>query len=392
MKVFVSCLIMGMLFGLTPHSVFAQHNQTPQQQAQEIENLKKRVSALEKQLQTVENVEKLDLQAKLAEANAKLTDAKVNLVNTEFEKFQRALRIDNLERMERWSLWFFGILAFIAAISGAAIWFFLKSLISDGVEKNLNGFKEGLAEVVTLKNEIGVLKNQQMVLEREHTTATLEDFLYDSLWYEQNHPEQIKGLAEEALLEVFGDKGRIETIRYKAVEVLVARRSRQSVPPIFELLNSVVDSDAEFDFETENNLRGFINFLGHLHTPDAYQGLKRFLNRLLTENPKHKDTFLMETVLAFGNAGIELDMRDSVSILKSAMTHFQHPASDDLSALVVFFDRFKDSAGIKEILTKHVTSGMPEVREQCLTALEKCDSEFVEKWRTQNRTENADSS
>ena len=51
-------------------------------------------------------------------------------------------------------------------------------LIKDEVEKNLDGFKEGLQEVDTLKNEIGVLKDQQRVLEKEHTAATLEDFLY----------------------------------------------------------------------------------------------------------------------------------------------------------------------------------------------------------------------
>ena len=43
-------------------------------QGRKLKPSKKRVSKLEKQLQTVENVEKLDLQAQLAEANAKLID------------------------------------------------------------------------------------------------------------------------------------------------------------------------------------------------------------------------------------------------------------------------------------------------------------------------------
>ena len=323
--------------GVIPSLLPAQQNQTPQQLAQEIKALKSKVSELEEQLKIVENVEKMELQAQLAEANAKLADANAKLVNTEFGKFKRELRLDNEERMERWSHWFFGILAFIAAISGAAIWFSLKSLISDRVEKNLNGFKEGLEEVGTLKNEIGVLKNQQRVLEREHTTATLEDFFYDSLWYEKNHPEQIKGLREEALLDVFGDKGRIQEIRYKAMEVLIARKSPRSVPPILELINSVLDSGADLDVKIESILRNFINFLGQIHTSAAHQGLRKFLNRLLTESPKHKDSFLMETVLAFGCAAIELNMRDSVSILRSAMPHLQHSGYEDLSILVRIF-------------------------------------------------------
>ena len=99
----------------------------------------------------------------------------------------------------------------------------------------------------------------------------------------------------------------------------------------------------------------------------------------------------METVLAFGCAAIELNMRGSVSILRSAMPHLQHSGYEDLSILVEYFDRFSDSAGIKEILTKHVTSGMPEVERQCLDALEKYDSEFVEEWRAQHTTDDEES-
>ena len=391
MKQFIACLLIGTLFGTTPHLVSAQQNQSIQYSAQEFEALKNRVSELEKQLQTADNVEKMELQAKLADANAKLADANAKLVNTEFEKFKQGLSIDNEEQMRRWSHWFFGILGVIVLISGAAVWFSLKSLISDRVERNLIGFKEGLEEVNTLKNEIGVLKDQQKVLEREHTTATLEDFFNDSLWYQENHPEQIKGLREEALLDVVGDKGRIRQIRYKAMEVLIARKSPRSVPPILELINSLLDSGDDFDVNTDRSLQNFITFLGQIHTSEAYQGLRRFLNRLLTETPKHKETFLMGTVLAFAYAGIQLNMNDSVSMIKSAMNHFQHPGFEDLSALVEYFDRFNDSAGIKEILAKHVTSGMPEVKEQCLTILEKYDPEFVEKWRAENTTDDTDS-
>ena len=290
MKVFIAFLIFGLLVGLILLSSPAQQNQNPQQSAQEIEDLKKRVSELEKQLQIVENVEKMELQAKLAEANAKLHDA-------EFATFEKELKDSNSKWLRGWILFFLAILSGVGIVVVREFRTSADKLIKNEVEKNLNGFKEGLEEVGTLKNEIGILKDQQTVLEREHTSTTLASFLHANLWHQEYHPEQIKVLREEALLDAFGDKGRIQAIRYKAIEVLVARQSPQSVPPILEVLNSVLDSDADFGFETKNTLRAYIGFLGDIHTAAAYEGLRKFLNRLLTESPKHKDSFLMETVL-----------------------------------------------------------------------------------------------
>ena len=85
MKEFIACLLLGTLLGMIPPLLSAQQNQNLQKSDPEIEAIKKRVSELEKQLQTVENVEKLDLQAKLTDANAKLA-------NAEFGKFERELR------------------------------------------------------------------------------------------------------------------------------------------------------------------------------------------------------------------------------------------------------------------------------------------------------------
>ena len=48
--------------------------------------------------------------------------------------------------------------------------------------------------------------------------------------------------------------------------MLAARKSTRLVPPTLEFLNSVVDSDSDIDFETENTLRGFVNFLGQIFT------------------------------------------------------------------------------------------------------------------------------
>ena len=56
-----------------------------------------------------ENVEKIDLQAKLAEANAKLAD-------TEFGKFKRELKDSNDEWLRGWSSWFLGVIGVFVAI------------------------------------------------------------------------------------------------------------------------------------------------------------------------------------------------------------------------------------------------------------------------------------
>ena len=88
MRIFIVCLLLGALCGITPPLLPAQQNQTPQQLAQEIEVLKSKVFELEKQFQAVENVEKMELQAKLAEANTKL-------LNAELAKFEQDLRDSN---------------------------------------------------------------------------------------------------------------------------------------------------------------------------------------------------------------------------------------------------------------------------------------------------------
>ena len=386
MKQLITYLLLGALLGMIPPPVPAQQNHSSQHTTQEIQALKNRVSELEKQLQTVENVEKLELQAKLADANTKLA-------NVQFDKFKQELRINNDDRMQEWSYWFFSILGIIVVVSGAAIWFSLKSLISNSVEKSLNGFKEGLEVVDTLKNEIGTLKDQQRLLEKERTTATLEDCINFSLWYQDNHPEQIKGLGEEALLDVFGDKGRIEAIRYKAAEVLVARGSRQLITPVLELLNLTLDSDSEIDFESRNVLRNFTNYLGNIYTQETYDGLSNFVNRLLTENPEHKQLFLTNAVFSLAMVSLKLNLGNSVSMLRLALPELevgQHN-QQSLMNLARQFDIFNEPEGIKEMLTNHGASLPSEVIDKCLELLHKHDSEFVENWRAQKAADGTES-
>ena len=100
MRKFIACLLLVALLGIISLLLPAQQNQNAQKSDPEIEVLEKRVSELEKQLRTVENVEKIDLQAKLAEANAKL-------VNADFGKFERGLKDSNDKWLREWSNWIF---------------------------------------------------------------------------------------------------------------------------------------------------------------------------------------------------------------------------------------------------------------------------------------------
>ena len=359
----------------------AQQNQTAQKSDAEIEALKKRVSEIEKQLQTVENVEKLDLQAKLAEANAKLADA-------EFGKFERELRDSNNEWLRDRIII---LLAFLSVV-GVGVWSWLKSrtnqLIADEVEKNINGFKEAV-------NEQDVIKNQLEILEKQYTASMLEDVMTHFL--EIYQPEQIKLLREEVLLQILDDETCRSELRYKAAEVLGTRKSSQLVAPLLNFLNSRVDLDSGLDLVTKNRGDG-VNFLAHVQTPEAYQGLNEFLNRLLTENPRRKNWFLMETVLSLAEVSVVLDKGDSVPILRKAILHLNpHGEYEAIGVLIEHFDTLNEPEGMKDILINHLASKMPgfeseqkHVGEKCLELLQKYDSVFVEEWRARETTDNSE--
>ena len=396
MRKFIACLLLGALLGMIPPLLPAQQNQSAQRSNTEIEALKKRVSELEKQLQTVENADKMDLQAKPAEANAKLAD-------TDFEKFERKLRDSNNELLRTWSSWFLGIFLgiitiFVAILGGvsAVFWSWLRSranqLIANEVEKNLTGFKEALKESGILKNQLGELEEAVVVSMLERT---FEADHGSKLGYpEQNkarREEALKELREEPLSKIFANEKYHLAIRHRAAEIL-ARKSSPLVTPVFQLLNSTLDSDAGIDSETGHRLRKFVHLLGSIHTQDTYQGLKLFLNRLLTEDPKHKDLFLTWTVFSLGWVSVKLDMRDSRHILKASISdmknlQLEHKALRDLAR---HFDILDEPAGIKEILINHATSGMPDVKNKCLELLQKHDPEFVKEQRAKETTNNSE--
>lgn len=406
MKAFMACLILGLFVGLIPPPSSAQQNQSSQYSVQEFETLKKRVSELEKQLQTVENVEKMELQAKLAETNAKL-------LNSEFGKFKRELKDSNDEWLGKWSerfvitlLSIIGVAVTILLGVGAIFWFWLRStsnqLIADRVERNLNGFREAL-------KDLHIVKNQLKVLETAHTVSTLglDSVIYSYLLNEGAHPESLKVLREEVLLDIFRDEGsiqgirdqaKIKIIRYKAVEVLAARKSSKLVSPLLEFLNSVVDSDSDIDFgkySSRHSSAPFVNLLGEIHTDETCKGLREFLSRLYSSNQKQRDMFLTWTVLSLAKVSIKLNRIGSASLLRKSIPDLQVSTNEHmeshLESLATYLDVFNEPDGIKELLTTHGQSLRSHVVDKCLELLQKHDPEFVENWRSQSRTDDTDS-
>ena len=397
MKAFTGYLLFGLLFGIMLPVSLAQQDQPTQKQDSEVEILKNRITALQNQLQTVENVEKMELISKLAEANA-------TLLNAEIDKFKRELKDANDEWLRTWSHWFVGILGFLVLIIGGAFWFWFRSrsdqLIANKVEESLNGFTKALVQVDVLKNElkeavgqVNILEDQVGILKKEQAISVLGPFvhLYDPK--EQLDYEETKPILNETLLDVFGDKTRSLGLRYKAGEILSAREVPQLVSPLLSFLNSVIN--LEFDwkgsFHAEFRLLDFVNFLGHMHTQEAYEGLTGFLDRLLsTEDVELKELLLTQTVFSLARVSGELNTKDSVSLLKMAIPalEIESRENQDLIDLLQHFDKFNEPEGLKEILIHHAANGMPGVENKCLELLQKYDPEFVEKWKAEKETAN----
>ena len=102
MKRTIFYLLLAALLGIAAFLSLAQQNQNTQKPNPEIETLKNRISELESKLQTVENVEKMELAAKLAESEARL-------INTEFGKLKLELKESNQQWLWNWTA-FLGVM------------------------------------------------------------------------------------------------------------------------------------------------------------------------------------------------------------------------------------------------------------------------------------------
>ena len=110
----------------------------------------------------------------------------------------------------------------------------------------------------------------------------------------------------------------------------------------------------------------------------------KFLNRLLTEDPKYKERFLTRTVFSLARISVGLHKSGSISILRGVVTDLKELCypDDTLRILAECFDKFDEPEGIKEILKNGLTNMMPEVETQCLGLLQKHDPDFVKEWQS----------
>ena len=373
MKIFIAGLLFLTLLVMSAFVSFAQQDPNYQKLVQEMEALKKQVSTLQNQLQTVENVEKMELAAKLTDAEAKLTDANAKLINAEFGRFERGLRNSNDNWLRTWSHWFLAIIGSLVLILGGAFWYWLKSKadqkIADEVEKSLNEFKEAVSKVNILADKI-------RVLDKEHAARVVADTMYYSLDVEESHPKEIKALSEEALLDVFRDGTRDKRIMFRILEILTHREFTQLVSPTLEFLNSTLDSHQgkELEFYTITSLREFVNLLGYTPTQETYEGLTKFLDRLvLREDTECTDFLLAATASSVATVGHELNKEDWIFLLKS------------------IFSRLDNEPETMKGILHHLPDEMPSVdlfKDHLLELLERHDAEFVKDLRERRANAN----
>ena len=370
-----------MCLGIVVYWLVVQQNRNSQRLDSQIDAFEKRISALEIQPQSLEDVEKMELATKLADANAKV-------INAEFGKFERELRDSNDKWLFAWTSFFGVIIAVTLTIIGVALWFSVKSLTEDRVEKHLNGFKKAV-------DQLDEIKDQLKVLQAGHAVSVLEHFALYARTEEVHYRQQTALIPEEALLQVFGDETRYMQLRLKAADVLAYRKSPLLVEPLLELMYSIVDDDLEYDYRDINDWgHELIKPLGQIqiHTQASYQRLKEFLKRLLTEDSIYKHLLLTPTVFALAKVSVELNKRDSVSILRESIPDLKVKSheEDALINLAEYFDRFNQPEGIKEILRHVLTDEMPDIEDLCLDLLANHEPEFVSNWRDRRATANTE--
>ena len=386
MKVFIASLLFLASLVMRVPVLFAQQDPSYQKLVQEVKVLKEQVSTLQDQLQTVENVEKMKLSAELAAA-------KTELINTEFSKFERELRDSNDGWLMKWNGFFIGVLAVflgLLALVGRSLWLQFKSdtdrLIANEVGKRVNRFEEAV-------DRLDEIKDQLKVLQAGHAISVLEHFTPYYSSEESHYREQTTLIPEEALVQVLGDETRYLSLRLKAADVLAYRKSPLLVAPLLELMHSIVDDDRVYHYHDINSW-GYqlIKPLGQIHTQASYQGLKKFLNRLLTEDLAHKGLLLPSTVFTLAAVSVELNEGDLVSILRESIADLEVDShhEDALIKFAEYFDKFKEPEGIRNILTNGLTDKMPNVETRCLGLLAEYDPNFVNDWRERKASANTE--
>ena len=231
------------------------------------------------------------------------------------------------------------------------------------------------------------MKNQIDERLEEQAAAMLEN-LNNYVHADGAYDDDIKAISEGMLLQIFESRKYSIKTKYGAVEMLMEQKSTRIVAPLLQFLNLFLNFklDSEDDLsETAVYLFSFVTYLGYIWTLETYEGLKKFLNRLITENPGHKQIFLNATIMSLARVSIELNMTDAIPLLRAAISHIAYPPDrDHLSIMIGYFDDLNDPESIKKILTEHARIGMSDIQYECLNSLQKYDPDFVKQWLSKN--------
>lgn len=379
-------LILLVLFATCIFFLFMRQNQMSQQLDSEIKTLKSNISVPKINPKTTENTETIKLARELTDSNAKL-------INAEFSKFERDLRDSNNKWLWGWTGFFTTIIVLILAIIGVAFWFSVRSMIADRVEIFIIGFKEDVGQLDTVKDQLRRLEHQ-------YTSSTLRDVPEGYFGKGEPQFEQIKQLREETLSQILNDEDSLLGTKYRAAAVLADRNSPLLVTPVLKYLNSIVgfdsdlSSDFTLDYYPEYYVCELIGFVGQIYTQDTHNGLKKFLNTLLTAETEHRNLLMGYTARSLALVSLEMNQKDAVPVLRKSipdMKFFPSDSADCLEEIARYFDIFNEPAGIKEILTYHAAGENPMPQDKCLELLQKHDPEFVKEYQVHNENTNAGS-
>lgn len=129
-----------------------------------------------------------------------------------------------------------------------------------------------------------------------------------------------------------------------------------------------------------------------IHTEETYEELTKLLDRLLKEDTPMKGMLLPWTVFSLANVGKALNTASLIPKMIKAVPDLCS-LNGEMSAatknLALYFDKFNEPDGIKEILT-YFGDQEAKVKETCLDLLENHDPSFVAQQRASETTDHTE--
>lgn len=352
----------------------------------EFEALQERVAALEILPQTGQDDGKTNLATQPANANTRL-------INFDFDKLKLELKESNQQWLWDWT----SFLGVMFAVFGLALWFVVKSLIADRVEKDLKGFQESVEQAKKQQERIRIIEREYaalMLAEPEEITQD-DEYIYS---------DTVMSLSKQTIIDVINHKTYSIYVRIRAAEILKKRNPERSLPVLLEMVNSFLDADVirDEDIDAIWHLRDLVPLFKDIHNEKTYRRLSKLLARVqkLNDDTDLKKVYLNWIVFSLAYIGAALNIESAISTMRVALPNIEISVEDsnslvedsnNLETLVNYFYKFQEYEGIKEILTNGLTDDFPEVEKQCLEVLERHDPNFVKDWKDKKEVNNTES-